>query len=178
MSNSNSPTSELTHLRIIIGGVHEANRQYTLNRLQENIDGFISSAFLDDNNLVEIIYDVNKIDQFQLLSHIQRLGHPVQMFNSEIVQAQLRIDGMHCNSCVSNICGTVLDLPGVIDIHLTFLDKLATISYDPSIIQLKYIISEIESLKFKVAISNEPILSNAVQLKPTETNKSKIIDNE
>ena len=63
---------------------------------------------------------------------------------------------MHCNSCVSNICGAVLDLPGAIDIQLTFRDKLATIIYDPRILELDDIINEIEKLGFQVAISNDP----------------------
>ncbi|CAF4605423.1 unnamed protein product, partial [Rotaria magnacalcarata] len=37
---------------------------------------------------------------------------------------------------------------------LTFLDKLATIIYDPSILQLDDIITEIEKLSFQVAVSS------------------------
>jgi hypothetical protein len=56
-----------------------------------------------------------------------------------------------------------MDLTGVIDIHLTFLDKLATIIYDPTIVELDEIIQEIEKLSFQVAISNAP------QIKTTTT---------
>ncbi|CAF1382482.1 unnamed protein product [Rotaria sordida] len=64
----------------------------------------------------EISFDANKVDQYALLSIIQRLGHSVKSINSKSVRAQLRMEGMHCNSCVSNICGAVLDLPGAINI--------------------------------------------------------------
>ncbi|CAF0904476.1 unnamed protein product [Adineta steineri] len=147
-------TIDNSHIQIFLGGIHEANREYVSKSLCERIDGLISCQFIDDNNQVDISYDTNKLDQYTLLTAIQRLGHPVQLINSETVQCQLRIEGMHCNSCVSNICGAVLDLPGAIDVQLTFLDKLATITYDPSILHLDDIITEIEKLSFQVAISN------------------------
>ena len=152
-------SSNLSRIRLLLGGVHENNRDYVSQRLCDNIDGVVSCQFVDENNFFEILFDPDQVDQFTLLTGIQRLGHPVQMFNSESVTAQLRIEGMHCNSCVSNICSTVLDLPGVIDIHLTFLDKLATVTYDASIILLEDIVSEIEKLDFQVAISSASQLS-------------------
>ena len=150
-------TSKYDTIHILIGGIHEANHDYIAQRLEEHIDGLVSCRFLDkENSLAEISYDSNQLDRFTLLSSIQRLGHPVQMFNSESVQAQLRIEGMHCNSCVVNICDAVRDLPGAIDIQLTFLDKLATVTYDPSILRLENIINEIEKLSFQVAVSSSP----------------------
>ncbi|CAF4704278.1 unnamed protein product, partial [Rotaria sp. Silwood2] len=146
----------ITHIRVLLGGVHEANHEYVSKRLCERIDGLVSCQFIDDNNQAEISFNTNELDQYTLLSAIQRLGHPVQSINSESVQAQLRIEGMHCNSCVSNICGAILDLPGAIDIQLTFLDKLATIMYDPNILKIDDIITEIEKLSFQVAISSAP----------------------
>lgn len=148
--------AHISQIRILLGGVHEDNHDYISKRLCERINGLLSCKFIDDNNQVELSFDTNELTQYALLSQIQQLGHPVQSLNSEAVQAQLRIEGMHCNSCVSNICGAVLDLPGAIDIQLTFLDKLATIIYDPSILQLDDIISEIKKLNFQVAISNSP----------------------
>jgi copper chaperone CopZ len=156
MSLTPVEVSHTSTVQLLLGGVHEVNREYVSKRLSEHIDGLIACRFLDDNNLTEILYDTEQVDQFTLFSGIQRLGYSVQMLNSASVQAQLRIDGMHCNSCVSNICDAVRDLPGALDIQLTFLDKLATIIYDPSILQLDDIISEIEKNNFKVAVSNGP----------------------
>jgi Cu+-exporting ATPase len=156
MSLTTAEGSDTTRLRVILGGIHEANHEYVSERLCEHIDGLLSCQFIDDNNQAELFFNTNHLDQFTLLSAIQRLGYPVQMISPKTVQAELRIGGMHCNSCVSNICSTVLDLPGAIDIQLTFLDKLATVTYDPSILQLDDIITEIEKLSFQVAISNDP----------------------
>ena len=158
--------ANLTCIQVFLGGVHESNHDYVCKRLCERIDGLVSCQFVDDNNRVELSYDTNVLNQYALLTAIQRLGHPVQLVSSQSIQCQLRIEGMHCNSCVSNICGVVLDLPGALDIQLTFLDKLATIVYDPSILELNDIIDEIEKLSFQVAISS------TAQVTPTMTDTS------
>ena len=148
-------------IQVLLGGVHEANRDYISERLCDNINGLIWCHFLnddDDDAHAEIIFDSRQLNEFTLLTAIQRLGHPIELINTETVQAQLRIDGMHCTSCVSNICGTVLDLPGVIDIQLTLLDRLATVIYNPHALQLDIIINEIEKLGFKVAVATAPPL--------------------
>ena len=171
LSNTTTDAPHLSRIQVFLGGVHEANYDYVCKRLCERIDGLIACQFIDDNNQADISYDTDKLDQYALLTAIQRLGHPVQLVNSQSVQCQLRIEGMHCNSCVSNICGAILDLPGAADIQLTFLDKLATISYDPSILQLDEIIAEIEKLGFQVAISNAEQLGAA-----TESSSSKFLE--
>lgn len=156
MSFTTAGDPHISQIRVILGGIHEANHDYVSNRLCERINGLTSCKFIDENNQVELSFDKSIIDQYDVLSEIQQLGHPVQSINCETVQAQLRIEGMHCNSCVSNICGAILDLPGAIDIQLTFLDKLATITYDSNILQLDTIINEIEKLSFQVAIFSCP----------------------
>ena len=68
---------------------------------------------------------------------------------------------MHCNSCVSNICGAVEDLPGTFDIQLTYEGKVATIDYNPQVVQVADITKEIEELGFKaIVISNCRTTSN------------------
>jgi copper chaperone CopZ len=72
----------------------------------------------------------------------------------ERAQVQMQIEGMHCNSCVSNICGIIEDLPGTFDIQLTFEEKIATIAYNSRVLKIADIITEIEKLGFKPVIIN------------------------
>uniref|UniRef100_A0A8C8YLY6 Copper-transporting ATPase 2 n=1 Tax=Prolemur simus TaxID=1328070 RepID=A0A8C8YLY6_PROSS len=51
---------------------------------------------------------------------------------SHVVTLQLRIDGMHCNSCVLNIEGNIGQLPGVQNIQVSLENRTAQIQYDPS----------------------------------------------
>jgi len=146
----------LLNIRLILEEINEDNCEIISKKFCEKIKGIISCQFIGNNNQIIICFDKNKTDQYKILSSIQEFNYSVELLDSEIVETQLRIEGMHCNSCVSNICDAILELNGAIDIQLTFLDKLAIIIYDPSLLQLNDIIDEIEKLSFQVAISNAP----------------------
>ncbi|CAF0725371.1 unnamed protein product [Rotaria sordida] len=155
----------ISQIEVQLAGVYEANHDYVSNRLYHGIDGLLSCYFVDDDQ-AKLLFDTRRLDRFALLSAIQRLGYAAQPIasdsqaNIETAQVEIRIEGMHCNSCVSNICDTVENLPGAFDIHLTFQDKLATIIYDPSILKIDDIITEIEKLGFQTAIANSYIIQN------------------
>ncbi|XP_045423254.1 copper-transporting ATPase 2 isoform X2 [Lemur catta] len=51
---------------------------------------------------------------------------------SHVVTLQLRIGGMHCNSCVLNIEGNIGQLPGVQNIQVSLENRTAQVQYDPS----------------------------------------------
>jgi Cu+-exporting ATPase len=143
---------DISTVRLFLGEIHDD----ITKQLSENINGILSCQSIRENSEILVTYNKNLLDEYKLLSSIEELGYSVELKDNELVQAQLRIEGMHCNSCVSNICDTVMDLTGVVDVQLTFLDKLATITYDPNIVDLDEIILEIEKLSFQVAISNAP----------------------
>jgi copper chaperone len=74
---------------------------------------------------------------------------------------QLRIHGMHCNSCVLNVCGAMEDLQGVINTDLTLQNGIATITYNEHVVQLDHIIAEIKKLgDFDVVIEKQPVSVN------------------
>lgn len=144
----------LSDIGLILGEGLDDNCENICQELYENVKGIISCNLINDTNRILICYNRNIINEKEILLSIKGFGYSFDLIDNEIVQTQLRIEGMHCNSCVSNICDTVMDLNGIIHIELTFLDKLATITYDPILIQLDEIIHEIEKLSFQVAISN------------------------
>ena len=120
-----------------------------------------------DDSRLELLYDSRSLSRFELFSVMQSLGYHVQLdpseedTSSEMASAQIRIEGMHCNSCVSNICATVENLPGALDIKLTFEDKVATVIYNTRILSLDHIFDAIEKLGFKAAVANSPYETGA-----------------
>lgn len=157
--------SHLTRIEVLLHGIHKLNYQYVTDRLYESIQALVSCRFLDiddnDDSRIELKYDSRNLSRFELLSIMHSLGYSAQIesdetnFASGIVIVQIRIEGMHCNSCVSNICTTIEDLPGALDIKLTFQESIATVTYDSRILNLTNIVSEIEKLGFKAVISTD-----------------------
>ncbi|XP_035312332.1 copper-transporting ATPase 2 isoform X3 [Cricetulus griseus] len=90
----------------------------------------------------------------------ETLGHQ----GSHMATLQLRIDGMHCKSCVLNIEGNIGQLPGVQNIQVSLESKTAQIQYDPSCTTPLSLQTAIEALppgRFKVSLpdgveGNEP----------------------
>ncbi|CAF3611184.1 unnamed protein product [Rotaria sp. Silwood1] len=155
----------ITRIEILLTGVHRLNHHYVSDRLYQGIQGLVSCRFMDiddsDDSHIELKYDSRNLSRFELLSIMHSLGYSAQIDSNEtslkagIVVVQIRIEGMHCNSCVSNICATIEDLPGTIDIKLTFEEKIATVTYDSRILSLAHIVTEIEKLGFKAAVSTD-----------------------
>jgi copper chaperone CopZ len=164
MAVSDAEGAHISRIRILLNGEHRFNRHYISDRFYQEIDGLVSCRFMDnddsDDSRMELLYDSRSLTRFELFSAMQSLGYLVQLdpsekdVGSEFSNVAIRIEGMHCNSCVSNICATVGDLPGAIDIKLTFEDKVATVVYDMGTLNLDQIINEIEKLGFKAAVAN------------------------
>jgi Cu+-exporting ATPase len=135
-----------------LGGISDENIPYAIERIS-SINGVLNVNFplKNDSTHVKISYDKNQIDSYTLYQKIQSIGYKVQPKLENISRAYLRIQGMHCNSCVMNITQTVEDLPGIHHIKVSFDDQSANILYDPNIIDLSIIINEIEKLDFQVA---------------------------
>ncbi|XP_031195088.1 copper-transporting ATPase 2 isoform X3 [Mastomys coucha] len=108
--------------------------------------------------------DIDKLESTNLrrtaVSPIQNANH----LETRLATLPLRIDGMHCKSCVLNIEGNIGQLPGVQTIHVSLENKTAQIQFDPSCITPLFLQTAIEALPpghFKVSLpdgveENEP----------------------
>ncbi|NXA29541.1 ATP7B ATPase, partial [Ibidorhyncha struthersii] len=76
---------------------------------------------------------------------------------SSTATVAVRVEGMHCKSCVRNIEGNISDLPGIQSIKVSLEHKRAVIQYSPNLITLSALQEAIESLppgNFKVCLLN------------------------
>ncbi|NXP82632.1 ATP7B ATPase, partial [Ramphastos sulfuratus] len=74
---------------------------------------------------------------------------------SSTAMVTVRIEGMHCKSCVRNIEGNISDLPGIQSIKVSLEQKCAVVQYSPNIITMSALQQAIESLppgNFKVCL--------------------------
>ncbi|XP_050187807.1 copper-transporting ATPase 2 isoform X2 [Myiozetetes cayanensis] len=76
---------------------------------------------------------------------------------SSTATVTVRIEGMHCKSCVRNIEGNISALPGIKSIEVSLEQKCAVVEYSPNLITLSALQQAIESLppgNFKVCLLN------------------------
>ncbi|XP_011794363.1 PREDICTED: copper-transporting ATPase 2 isoform X6 [Colobus angolensis palliatus] len=87
----------------------------------------------------------------QNFNNSETLGHQ----GRNVVTLQLRIDGMHCKSCVLNIEENIGQLLGVQSIQVSLENKTAQVQYDPSCTSPVALQTAIEALppgNFKVSL--------------------------
>eukprot|EP00071_Canis_lupus_P030154 XP_022263711.1 copper-transporting ATPase 2 isoform X7 [Canis lupus familiaris] len=87
----------------------------------------------------------------QNLNNSETLGHQ----GSHVVTLQLRVDGMHCQSCVLNIEENIGQLPGVQNVQVSLENRTAQVQYDPSCVTAGALQRAIEALppgNFKVSL--------------------------
>ncbi|NXF48644.1 ATP7B ATPase, partial [Oceanites oceanicus] len=81
----------------------------------------------------------------------------------------VRIEGMHCKSCVRNIEGNIADLPGIQSIKVSLEHKRAVVQYSPNLITLSALQQAIESLppgNFKVCLLNDSEVNKGASPSP------------
>lgn len=66
-----------------------------------------------------------------------------------IQQAELRIEGMHCKSCVLNIQEALMDLPGVSAAEVDLAHERGVVRFDPALTPLTQLTTVIEGLGFR-----------------------------
>ncbi|KFP84549.1 Copper-transporting ATPase 2, partial [Acanthisitta chloris] len=82
---------------------------------------------------------------------------PLSAKMSSTAMVSVRIEGMHCKSCVRNIEGNISDLPGIKSIKVSLEHECAVVQYSPNVITLSALQKAIESLppgNFKVCLLN------------------------
>ncbi|XP_017397952.1 copper-transporting ATPase 2 isoform X2 [Cebus imitator] len=87
----------------------------------------------------------------QNFNNSETLGHQ----GNHVVTLQLRIDGMHCTSCILNIEENIGQLPGIQSIQVSLENKTAQVQYDPSCtspVSLQRAIEALPPGNFKVSL--------------------------
>lgn len=141
-------------LDIELGGISDESIPVAIERIS-SIAGVVQVQFplKNDSSHAQLTYEKNQTDPYTIYQKIQSIGYKVYPKLENISRVCLRVQGMHCNSCVMNITGTVEDLPGIHHVKVSFDDQSANILFDANIIQLPIIIKEIENLDFQVAMA-------------------------
>ncbi len=71
------------------------------------------------------------------------------------MKAKFHLDGMHCESCATNIRETLEDTAGVTHVDVTFNGKTAFIEFDDNTVQQATLVKKIQDLGYQVSAAAE-----------------------
>ena len=72
------------------------------------------------------------------------------------MQAELNIEGMHCESCAVDIKETLEETAGVFKADVTFKRKTAIVEYDEEVVQQTTLVKKIQDLGYQATVSGQP----------------------
>jgi copper chaperone CopZ len=72
------------------------------------------------------------------------------------MQAELNIEGMHCDSCAVDIKETLEETAGVFKADVTFKRKTAIVEFDEEVVQQTTLLKKIQDLGYQATVSGQP----------------------
>ena len=130
---------------IPVEGMHCASCALNLNKAFGKIEG-VNDVDADlTNNKLHIDVNPKKVPFNEIKKVIESLGFKVH--TDEIT---LRIQGMHCASCVLNLENFLGKLDGIYDVYADLTTEKAKIRYDSNKVTVKQMETVINSLGFKL----------------------------
>ncbi len=119
-----------------------------------------------ENECAEIVYDPMITSVEILCRAMKERGLEANPCNEEqtgdLHQTVIRVEGMTCMSCVSNIEAMIGDRPGVLDIEVSLAGKTATVKYLPEIETEETLIEAISDMGFDASAMQDAENKNVV----------------
>uniref|UniRef100_UPI0037E894B5 copper-transporting ATPase 2 n=1 Tax=Semicossyphus pulcher TaxID=241346 RepID=UPI0037E894B5 len=111
-----------------------------------SLNGVLAASLALPNSLAKVDFDTSVITTKEIALEFQTMG-----FNVESA-VRIRVDGMHCQSCVQSIEGRIGVLPGVSHIQVILQDGVAMIVHQPLLVSQQELRDNIEDMGFDAAL--------------------------
>ncbi|XP_030606657.1 copper-transporting ATPase 2 [Archocentrus centrarchus] len=114
-----------------------------------SLNGVLAVTWSVPNSLAKVDYDASATTTKEIALELQTSGYGVES------TVQIRVDGMHCQSCVQSIEGQIGALKGVSHIQVSLQDKAAVVVFQPLLITQQELRDKIEDMGFDAALLPE-----------------------
>ncbi|CAK6980728.1 copper-transporting ATPase 2 [Scomber scombrus] len=111
-----------------------------------NLSGVLAFHLSLPSTLAKVDYATSLITTKEIALELQSLGYNVES------AVQIRVDGMHCQSCVQSIEEQISPVSGVSHIQVSLKDSAALIIYQPLLVTQKELRDKIEDMGFDAAL--------------------------
>uniref|UniRef100_A0AAQ5ZQY8 Copper-transporting ATPase 2 n=1 Tax=Amphiprion ocellaris TaxID=80972 RepID=A0AAQ5ZQY8_AMPOC len=114
-----------------------------------SLDGVLSVSWSVPDSLAQVDYDSSAITTKQMVLELQTLDYSVES------AVQIRVEGMHCQSCVKTIEEQMMELPGVSYVQVSLKGNSAVVMFQPLLVSQEELREKIEDLGFEAALLPE-----------------------
>ena len=128
-----------------IEGMHCASCVLSLNKTFEKVEGVESVDADLASNKLHLTVNPKKLPFDEIETLVKNLG-----FELHTDEVTLKLNGMHCASCVMNVENFLIRLDGIFDVKADLTSQTARINYDKTKVTVKDMEEVINSLGFEV----------------------------
>lgn len=137
--------AKLKEMDLPIEGMHCASCVLSLNKTFEKVEGVESVDADLASNKLHLTVNPKKLPFDEIETLVKNLGF--ELHTDEIT---LKLNGMHCASCVMNVKNFLIRLNGIFDVKADLTSQTARINYDKTKVTVKDMEEVINSLGFEV----------------------------
>ena len=137
--------AKLKEMDLPIEGMHCASCVLSLNKTFEKVEGVESVDADLASNKLHLTVNPKKLPFDEIETLVKNLG-----FELHTDEVTLKLNGMHCASCVMNVENFLIRLDGIFDVKADLTSQTARINYDKTKVTVKDMEEVINSLGFEV----------------------------
>lgn len=137
--------AKLKEMDLPIEGMHCASCVLSLNKTFEKVEGVESVDADLASNKLHLTVNPKKLPFDEIETLVKNLGF--ELYTDEVT---LKLNGMHCASCVMNVENFLIRLDGIFDVKADLTSQTACINYDKTKVTVKDMEEVINSLGFEV----------------------------
>lgn len=137
--------AKLKEMDLPIEGMHCASCVLSLNKTFEKVEGVESLDADLASNKLHLTVNPKKLPFDEIETLVKNLG-----FELHTDEVTLKLNGMHCASCVMNVENFLIRLDGIFDVKADLTSQTARINYDKTKVTVKDMEEVINSLGFEV----------------------------
>lgn len=137
--------AKLKEMDLPIEGMHCASCVLSLNKTFEKVEGVESVDADLASNKLHLTVNPKKLPFDEIETLVKNLG-----FELHTDEVTLKLNGMHCASCVMNVENFLIRLDGIFDVKADLTSQTACINYDKTKVTVKDMEEVINSLGFEV----------------------------
>jgi len=130
----------MKQVKLELIGMSCASCANSIDKVLNKLEGVKHATVNLANDTTLIDYDEQLINIDDLICAIEAIGYDAKVNQDQHhIELMMRIEGMTCASCASNVDRAVRKLDGVIDVHVNIANDKMKISFDQNKIKLSHI---------------------------------------
>ncbi|MGM0675454.1 MAG: copper ion binding protein, partial [Spirochaetota bacterium] len=145
-------TKEIATKQLQIEGMHCASCVQAVEKSLQGLEGVDSAAVNLATESATVEFDPDQVDVESLRKAVSNAGYEA---NEQGRSSTLRIEGMHCASCVAAVEKSLNTIPGVKSASVNLATESATVSFDDGSVGFEDLQAAVDRAGYKVVSGSE-----------------------